>query len=134
MTATHRVLRWLAILPVLYVSWHIALIVGMVLLTTAEAFCPPEQMVSGLCVAEWFLWVEGAIFMFGAGLAAALMVASVAVVAPAHRARVATVVFVAGLLLAAYLGVTADALKEFAAAVIAGLVTLLVVIRWDRTI
>ena len=125
--------RWLAILPAVYLSWHIGLIFGMITLATVEALCPSDQKVSDLCVATWFKWAEAGIFMSSAGLAAALIVASAAIVAPAYRAQVACVVFVAGLLAAGYLAWSTQALKELVAAMAAGLSTVVVIIRWDKT-
>ena len=126
------ILRWIAILPAIYVSWHLSLIAGMALLAIAEAFCPEDQMVSGLCVAPWFFWVEDAIFLFCAALAAALVVASAAFIAPAHRVRVAWMAFIGGCLIAAFLGWSTGAFKELAAAVISGLVAALLISWRDR--
>lgn len=129
-----QILRWMAIFPGIYVSWHLSLIVGMALLAIAEAFCPEDQMVSGLCVAPWFFWVEDAIFLFCAALAAALVVASAALIAPAHRVRVAWVTFIGGCLVAGYLGWSTGAFKELAAAVASGLVTTLVIARREKRV
>lgn len=127
-----QILRWIAIFPGIYVSWHLSLIVGMALLAIAEAFCPKDQMVSGLCVAPWFFWIEDAIFLFCAALATALVVASAAFIAPAHRVRVAWVAFIGGCLVAGYLGWSTDAFMELAAAVASGLVTALAIDRREQ--
>ena len=127
-----RFLRWLALLPAIYISWHLSLLIGLAILAIAESFCPRDQMVSGLCIAPWFLWVEDAIFAFGAALAATLIVITSALIAPGHKARTACAVFLAGCLVAAYFGWTADALKEFVTAALTGFVTLLVVNRRTR--
>ncbi len=102
------------------------------MLAIAESFCPQDQMISDLCVAAWFEWVEATIFTFSAGLAAILIVISAAMVAPAYRVWVASITFVIGSLVAVYLGWITDGMKELIAAVIGGFVTLLMVIRWER--
>ena len=130
--SVRRALRWLVIVPAAYVSWHFCLVLGMVLLATAESFCPQDQKVSDLCVAAWFEWVEAIIFIFSAGLAAILIVASAAMIAPAYRVWVAWITFISGSLVAVYLGWITGGMKELIAAVIGGFVTLLMVIRWER--
>ena len=61
-----------------------------------------------------------------------VIVSTAALLAPAHKSHVAGVVFLAGCLVAAYLGWTAEAWKEFISAVLAGLVTLWFFVRRIR--
>ena len=130
--SVRHALRWLAVVPAVYVSWHFCLVIGMILLAMAESFCPEDQKVSDLCVAAWFERVETIIFVFSAGLAAILIVASATVVAPAYRIWVACITFISGSLVAVYLGWITGGWKELIAAVIGGFTTLLMVIRWER--
>lgn len=130
--SVRHLLRWFAIFPAVYVSWHFSLILGMVMLAVAESFCPQDQTVSGLCVAAWFEWVEAVIFIFSAGLAALVVVASAAMVAPAYRVWVAWVTFISGCLVAVYLGWITGGMKELIAAVTGGFVSVFMVIRWER--
>ena len=67
-------LRWLLVIPAVYVAWHLAIVAGMLLLALAESFCPAEQVVSGMCIAPWFERAETVIFLFSAGLAAVLFI------------------------------------------------------------
>ena len=41
-----RLLRWLLLLPAVFLAWQISLLTGMAIFAVAETFCPPEQMVS----------------------------------------------------------------------------------------
>jgi hypothetical protein len=47
-------LRWLLVLPAAWVAWYAAVLIGFGLYTVAEALCPPDQVISGMCVAPWF--------------------------------------------------------------------------------
>ena len=124
-----RLLRWLLLLPAVFLAWQISLLTGIAIFAVAESFCPQEQMVSDLCTAPWFRWAEAGVFMFGAALAATLMILTAVWLAPSHRTRVAWSVFIAGFLLAGYLGLATQAWAPFTAAVVAGSVTLSLVIR-----
>ena len=129
MSTSARVIRWILLLPAVYLAWQFALFTGIGLFALAESQCPEEYMDSGLCTAEWFRWVEAIIFSFGAALAATLMVLTGAWVAPAHRGTAATAIFVGGFLLAAYVGWATNAWVPFVAAVVAGAITLWLVMR-----
>ena len=111
------------VLPAAYFGWWLALVAGIALHNGATALCPADQLDSGACLAPWFPWVEGSIFVFCAGLAAALVVLFATLMAPAKRHRVAWIVFAAGALFAGYLGFAIPAPKESAAALTAGLAT-----------
>jgi hypothetical protein len=127
----HTYLRWLAIAPIVYLAWHAALVFGMAALTLAEAFCPQEDTVSGLCVADWFGFAVDVIVTASAGLAGMLIVAA-SVVAPSHRATVATVLFLAGVAVAGYFYWHTGALHAFIAAVLGGGLSLAGVARLDK--
>jgi hypothetical protein len=125
-------LRWLLVVPAVFVAWHLAIVAGMLLLAVAESFCPAEQMVSGMCIAGWFRLAETIIFLFSAGLAAVLVIVAAVLTAPAHRVRVAVFTFLAGCLLAAWFALAAGAVKEALAAVVCGLLTVLFIARRER--
>lgn len=116
-------LRWLLVLPAAWVAWYAAVLIGFGLYSVAEALCPPEQVISGMCVAPWFGYVDRAIFCTGAGLAAAFIIFSCAIVAPSHRRVVTLVTLGAGSVVALVLALATHALPEFIAAVVSGLLT-----------
>lgn len=113
-------IRWLLTLPMAVVGWYIAIIVGMLLLSVAESFCPPEAMVSGACTASWFPTVSRLVFCLATGLAAALVVLLPTLVAPRGRRRVAWIAFGLGLFAALLMAGAVKAYAEFASAVFAG--------------
>lgn len=96
--------RWLAVVPAAYLGWWAALIFGIMLLNLAESFCPPSEMISGMCVAWWFHYGEKAIFAFSAALAAFLVIVLPVLVTPSHRHVVAWSAFIGGGAVAVVLG------------------------------
>lgn len=113
-------LRWALLLPAALVGWYAALIAGMLLLAFAESLCPPEDVVSGACMAPWFDGVSRGVICLGAALAGALVVLLPTLVAPRARREVAVVAFALGLLAALAMGIAAGAYAELASATIAG--------------
>lgn len=116
-------IRWLAVVPTAILTWHIALLVGLLLHSGLEAICPTEQKVSEICIAPWFAGAEAGVFIFSAAFAAALIVTACTLIAPDHRRIVAWTTFGLGTLAAAYLALQAMAIWEFVAAVVAGSVS-----------
>lgn len=125
-------LRWLAMPPAALLAWWGSLLIGFELLEVAIRFCPPEDLVSGTCVAPWYRDLEDAIIAGCAGLAAALIVGVSALLAPSQRLLVATVVLAAGVLVALHMAVGAQAWGSLAAALVAGLLAWGVVFQWAR--
>lgn len=118
-------------MPAALAGWYLALFIGMFLLGFAESLCPPEDMVSGACLARWFDPVQTAIIYFSASLAAFLVVLFPTWMAPSHRNRVARSAFSVGALVAAFLAWSTLAWGEFIAAIIAGLLAVLLIKRWS---
>jgi hypothetical protein len=125
-------LRWLAIGPAVLAVWWLTILVGIGLLDVAIRYCPAEELVSGMCTASWYRYVEGAVIAGCAGFAAALIVAASAVMAPSHRLPVASVVLAGGIVIALYMALTTQEWSSFAAAVLAGAIAWLVVFWWLR--
>ena len=115
------ILRWLAIVPGCVASWYLALVVGLLLHSQIDRFCPPDLMVSGFCTASWYPAIERIVICLGAALSAFLVVVTAAVVAPAHRVAVSRFVLATGAAVAIWMGVRTDAYLELAFALIAGL-------------
>ena len=118
-----NVLRWILLVPATFMAWHVALLIGLLLYSYVESFCPPSEMVSGVCTADWFRQAAPAIFCFGAALAAVLIILVVAVTAPFYKIEVVWITFLIGSAVALGFAVAAEAWLEFASAVTAGLVS-----------
>jgi len=126
------VLRWLAIVPAVLAVWWLTILLGIGLLQLAIRFCPPEELISGACMVPWHRYVESAVIVGCAGLAAALIVTVSAMIAPSNRLAVASVVLVGGIVVALYMAYGAQAWGSFAAAIVAGAIAWLAVLWWVR--
>ena len=114
------VLRWLLVIAAPILGWYIALVAGLLLLDFTESWCPPEEMISGMCTAAWFPLASNAVFCFSTALAAVLVVAGAVLAAPSRRRQVAWTAFALGSVVALALAAAAVAWAEFASAVLAG--------------
>ena len=115
-----RFVRWAAVVPISIGSWYLALIIGLAVRALVESLCPEEQMVSGMCTANWFLTAEKFMFCCGAALSAFFVVASASFVAPAEKSLVSCVALAAGSAVAPLFAVQAHAWAEFVSAIAAG--------------
>ena len=125
---TLRLIRWLAVLPASLAGWYLALAGGIVLHSLATSLCPQALMVSGMCTANWFPWLEELIFAITAALAAFLVVWLATLCCPAGKARVASIAFVLGALVAILFAAELHIWLPPLAALVSGLLTL----RWLR--
>lgn len=125
-------LRWLAIVPAALGVWWLTLLLGLGLADVAILLCPPEELISGMCAAPWYRYVEGGLIMGCAGLAAVLIVVVSAVLAPSHRLCVASAVLGGGVIVALYMAYAAGAWGSFAAAVLAGTTGWSGILWWTR--
>jgi hypothetical protein len=124
-----RITRWL-LLPFASIgAWYVAIIIGIVILSIAESFCPEDQQVSGMCVAAWWKPVETCIFCFSTGLSAFLVVATAFFVAPAARGQVVWLAFGIGSETALFFALGTAAWGMFASAVATGFLTALALSR-----
>src|SRR5262245_26307521 len=126
------VLRWLAIPLAMFAGWWLTIFLGIGLLEVAIRFCPAEDMVSGMCVASWYEYVEDGIIAGCAGVFAAFAVAVSVLLAPAYRPTVASVVLGGGVVVALYMAYASGAWGSFAGAVLAGVISWSVVQRRAR--
>jgi hypothetical protein len=124
-----RLVRWLLVLPASVAAWYLALVVGIGLHLALDSLCPPEQTVSGLCIAPWHAPASQTLMAFGAGLAALLVMLTCTFLAPTHRRQVAIATFIVGALVASIMGLSASALGPMVAAILVGAVTLTVILR-----
>jgi hypothetical protein len=127
-------IRWLWIVPCTMLVWYAMLALGLALDSLATKFCPADALISGFCTATWFPTVERGIMIGCAGLAALTIVVVAAVIAPIYRMRAAAVMFAAGVLVALNMVVQTSAYPEFAAAVVGGLLGMLIASRLQQTI
>ncbi len=127
-------IRWLWIVPTAILVWYGMFAVGSGLYSLALGFCPAEQMLSGFCIADWFKPVERGIFIGCAALAGFAIVVVTALIAPAYRLRVAAAMFGAGALVATSMVLQTGAMAEFVAALVGGIVGLLVAARLPQSI
>jgi hypothetical protein len=116
-------LRWLLVIPGAWAAWYVALLTGIAVHSALEMLCPPEDIVSGMCTAQWFRYAERVAFCAGAGLAAALVLLTSTLIAPTHRARVAAIILAVGCVAALAMGILANAYAELVSAVAVGALT-----------
>lgn len=126
------VLRWLAIPPAIFAAWSLAILLGFGLRDVAIRFCPAEDMVSGMCMASWYRFVEGGVIVGCAGIAAALILAVSVLLAPSHRVTVASVVLGGGVAVAFYMAYMSGAWGSFGGAVLAGVIAWFAMQRWAK--
>jgi MFS family permease len=122
------VLRWILILPAAIATWYATLFTGIALYQGVEALCPPDQVESGHCFAPWFLTASNALIVFGAALAAVLVMFVSASLAPAHKRQVAIATFALGTLVAISMGWKL-AVAPMLGAIVAGAIVLVILLR-----
>jgi hypothetical protein len=118
-----HIVRWLFVAPLTAFGWLIAALAGVAMGALLNRFCPPDVFISGMCVAPWYRTAEVATQAVAAAVGAVLSIALPALVAPAHRGRVAMLAFAAGSLCATSLlvAVGSHIAIPFCSAVAAGL-------------
>jgi hypothetical protein len=130
-----NVIRWVSVVPSAVIAWYVAYLVGAVLFAVVVAPCwSSDEPQPRFCDAAWFPldFVERGVFFFGVGLAASLVVAVSACVAPSHRTAVAHTALGVGTIVAGVMGYLAEALAEAAVAVVCGCIAAAVVSHFDR--
>lgn len=123
-----RIIRWLLVIPSALAGWYLALLIGVFLYSVADYFCPPAEMISGLCVARWHGTVIEGLFVVGASLAAIFVVQFAVFTAPEKKTAVAISVFCLGMATAASFAFYSEAWGAFVGASTFGALTTLHVI------
>jgi hypothetical protein len=95
-------LRWFATVLAIVLGWCVGLAVGLSIYLVGEWTCPRQYVVSESCFAPWSRGIFVTATVLGAAVAAALVVALPALVAPSHKQLAATLAFVGGCLFAGY--------------------------------
>jgi len=86
-------------------------------------------MISGLCTASWHKPALDAGVIFGAGLAAALVMVTIITVAPSYRRPVAASTFGLGSIAALYMAYESGLWAPSVAAILVGVMTLAIALR-----
>ena len=115
-----RLLRWVLVPVSAAVAWAASSLVGILLLQLATVLCPESEMVSGLCGASWWPFADAVVLCLSAAIAATSIVIACSLAAPSHRSEVALVVYVAGAVWAAVLGIGSGEYPALASALVAG--------------
>lgn len=91
-----KILRWLLVVPAACLGFFLSVACGLVLVSLAGRFCPPERVISGLCTASWYPFVTDLAICVSAALGASVTVALPFLLAPTHRLPVAITAFAGG--------------------------------------
>lgn len=125
-----KILRWLLVLPSWLAGVVLSLVVAMALRALCIQLCPPELLVSGMCMAAWYPAAESLSICVGAALGAATAVVLPSLAAPQYRGRVALAALGLGTACATWWLAAGgfSLLAPFACALASGVVTVLVVL------
>ncbi len=116
-----NVLRWIAVAPITILGFAIGLFLSLLLHDGINALCSNDEMISGMCIAQWFHYAEVIVFCFGAALTACLVIALAALIAPSRRVGVALAVFGIGCMVAFKIALETTLVAASVSSVIAGL-------------
>ena len=125
-----RTLRWLLVAPMAVLGWLIAFTSTLALYSLIDTYCPDQYRVSGLCSWEWALLAQDVLIVLGAAISAVLFVSFATLTAPVYKARAATAAFLVGFCAAFWAYLQTEALSALLGAVIGGLVTLMIVVKY----
>jgi hypothetical protein len=132
-----RTIRWLLFVPSAALGYLWIFLCAMVLISLLQSLCPPDLMVSGMCMASWFRTAERVAIMFSIATGAALFVALPAAIAPTQKIAVAAGALAVGSGIVVYMCVQLGTsfLPELVAATVGGgLMAALVCKRSDKRI
>ena len=97
-----NLVRWLLAVPAAVAGWYIGVIAALGIRQLGERLCPVEYIVSGLCHAPRSSFATEFALVTGSLICGCLVVLLPALIAPAHRHRVAQLAYAGGLAAAAY--------------------------------
>ncbi len=127
-------IRWLLIIPVCILCWYLVFTLGFGLLGVLLKMCPEEHITSGTCGAPWYANAKDALIIALAGLSAFVVVFTAYMLAPSHKTTVALITFLLGSAAATYVVVDTGSWTEYIAAIIAGLLTTIIILKRNRKI
>jgi hypothetical protein len=124
-----NVLRWIAVAPITILGFAIGLFLSLLLHDGIKVLCSKDEMISGMCIAQWFHYAEITVFCFGAALTACLVIALAVLIAPSRRVGVALAVFGIGCMVAFKIALETTLVAASVTSVIAGLLGVYKVIK-----
>jgi hypothetical protein len=113
-------IRWMLVPLAALAAWGAALVIGLMLHDAATRLCPQSYIVSGACFAPWTPIADGVVLVVSAAVAAVLVVLFASYTAPAHRPRVAAVLYGLGAAWAVVMAIAGAAYLALPAAGIGG--------------
>lgn len=120
-------IRWSLVLPTAVLSWYGAVVITLFMHGATEIFCPPEDIISGLCQAPWFNSFSRSLLYIGPAIAACFVVLSTVFMSPSHRNIVAFVVFLGGCVIAMFMAIPMENYWGLASTITSGFITLIFV-------
>lgn len=126
-------LRWCLTPIVSGTAWFFGLSLGLLLRELFQSLCPVEDIVSEMCHASWFPFAEDLSLALGSASIALFAILFACCMAPSQKLTVAYVVLALGALCALTLAIELQAWLEFFSALIAGMATVVAVMRWHQS-
>lgn len=117
------------VIPSGVIGWYVAIIIGLLIYTVAESFCPEEYIVSGACAAPWAYDVYNTTIIFGVCLSAILVILFSVYMAPDNRALIAKLSYLLGFVFATYFAYKTKEWGAYFGAVISGALLLIHLLR-----
>jgi len=115
-----NLLRWVLVPISGVLVFYLVLFLGILCLDLVGDFCPPEEVVSGLCTAWWYDAAYHALVLGGSFIVVAGVVIVPGRVAPAHKLRVAAIAYLLGATFALHSAADAGLWAECLASAIGG--------------
>ena len=126
-------LRWVLAPIGGLVAWHATLFLGLVAVGVLDSMCPPDEMVSGMCQADWYEPAFDALVAVFSGISAVLVVLVPALIAPTHRLRMAWIAYGVGAAFAIFFALGTSLYPPAAAALLGGATAVAIAHRlWPR--
>jgi len=119
--------RWIIAIPLPFIGWYLALIVGAFSYGFLINICPNDKVVSGLCVADWYKYIENAHMVIFISLAAILVVLLPSSIVPNYKEVVAKYIFLSGAFVAIYMAYSTSSWGLLPWAIFSGLITVIVI-------
>ncbi len=131
-----KVIQWVLVVPAGIAAWFLVLILGFFAAVFIESCCPPEEVVSGYCTADWYPSAMDLLEQSFAGLSAFAVVLASTLVAPDKHKLVAMGSFVAGAIVvgAMFESSPHHGFGVYLAAIAGGLIGVLVVLLFIQRI
>jgi hypothetical protein len=120
------------VLPAAVAAWYAVFAAGLFAYRWVESFCPPHELISGMCMNAGVIRAQRATIVLFVALSAVAVVLAAVITAPERKFEIAWITFAAGSALAIFMAVVGESPAEGAAAVVGGLLTALIITRRKR--